>query len=67
MMGTFSYFRGRYSDTDTQDSGNSGVIENYDENEEQISVYNAAVIWDASGREDDYRFGYTVKELEEAL
>ena len=66
-MGTFSYFRGRYSDTDTQDSANSGVIEEYDENEEQISVYNAAVIWEASGRDEQCQFGYTVEELEEAL
>ena len=67
MMGTFSYFRGRYSDSDTQDCANSGVIENYEEDEEQISVYNAAAIWDANGREDQYRFGYTVQQLEEAL
>ena len=31
------------------------------------SVYDAALAWASSGKDEDYTFGYTEEELEEAL
>lgn len=40
----------------------------YDENEgESLSVYDAALIWASYGKDEDYTFGYTEDELEDAL
>lgn len=41
----------------------------YDEvdNEEMLSVYDAALIWASNGKDEDYTFGYTEEELEAAL
>ncbi len=36
------------------------------EEEESISVYDAADIWFSNGKDEDYMFGYTAEELEEA-
>ena len=38
-----------------------------DDNEESLSVYDAALIWLSHGKDEDYMFGYTEEELEEAL
>ncbi len=38
-----------------------------DEDDEEIDVYTAAENWLASGRDEDYMFGYTEEELENAL
>lgn len=38
-----------------------------DDDEEYISVYEAAEIWCANGKDEDYTFGYTEEELEDAL
>ena len=40
-----------------------------DENDdsERISVDDAAVIWASNGKDEDYMFGYTEEELEDAL
>lgn len=38
-----------------------------DSDEESISVYDAAEIWESNGRDEDYTFGYTEEELENAL
>ena len=35
--------------------------------EESISVYDAALIWKSHGKDEDYTFGYTEDELEDAL
>lgn len=35
--------------------------------DQQISVYDAAEIWRDSGKDEDYTFGYTESELEDAL
>ena len=37
------------------------------EDSERISVWDAADIWASSGKDEDYMFGYTREELEEAL
>lgn len=39
-----------------------------DENDdESISVYDAALIWASHGKDEDYTFGYSEEELEDAL
>lgn len=38
-----------------------------DDNEENLSVYDAALIWASHGKDEDYMFGYTEEELEDAL
>lgn len=34
---------------------------------ECLSVYDAALIWMSNGKDEDYTFGYTEEELEDAL
>lgn len=34
---------------------------------ESINVYDAALIWASKGRDEDYMFGYTEEELQNAL
>ena len=38
-----------------------------DENGECLSVDDAALIWASRGKDEDYMFGYTEEELEDAL
>lgn len=38
-----------------------------DEDEDRLSVYDAAHIWMSHGKDEDYTFGYTEDELERAL
>ncbi|MCD7826386.1 MAG: hypothetical protein LUH14_10570 [Clostridiaceae bacterium] len=40
--------------------------EEYDDSE-CLSVYDAALIWASNGKDEDYTFGYTEDELEDAL
>ncbi len=35
--------------------------------EDMISVYDAALIWASNGKDEDYTFGYSEEELEDAL
>lgn len=44
-----------------------GCDDNYDDDDEGLSVYEAAEIWASNGMDEDYMFGYTEEELEEAL
>lgn len=37
-----------------------------DEDDDCIDVYSAAEIWYSNGQDEDYMFGYTPEELEEA-
>lgn len=41
--------------------------EDEDDYEESLSVYDAADIWLSNGQDEDYMFGYTEEELEDAL
>lgn len=43
--------------------------EDYEEEDdgEGLSVYDAALIWASHGKDEDYTFGYTEDELEDAL
>lgn len=38
-----------------------------DDDDENISVYDAALIWQSNGENEDYTFGYTESELRRAL
>lgn len=38
-----------------------------EENDESLSVWDAAEIWASNGKDEDYMFGYTEEELEDAL
>ena len=42
-------------------------VEVDDDEGERLSVYEAAHIWASRGKDEDYMFGYTEEELEEAL
>lgn len=35
--------------------------------DDDMDVYEAALIWAANGKDEDYTFGYSEEELEEAL
>jgi hypothetical protein len=43
--------------------------EEYDDEDsgEGLSVYDAALIWASNGKDEDYTFGYSEEELEDAL
>mgnify|MGYP006971286214 CR=1 FL=1 len=47
------------------------IIADYDDDDdddsESLSVYDAALIWASNGKDEDYTFGYTEEELEDAL
>lgn len=45
---------------------NYGLDDDNDSNE-YLSVYEAAEIWASHGKDEDYTFGYTEEELEDAL
>ncbi len=38
-----------------------------EDDSERLSVYDAALIWLSNGKDEDYTFGYTEEELEDAL
>ena len=38
-----------------------------DDDDESLSVYDAALIWMSNGKDEDYTFGYSEEELEDAL
>ena len=38
-----------------------------DDEGETLSVYDAALIWVSHGKDEDYTFGYTEEDLEDAL
>ena len=38
-----------------------------DDDGEGLSIYDAALIWASRGKDEDYCFGYSEEELEEAL
>ena len=53
----------------TEHFGNFTPFDDDDDDDEgeSISVYDAALIWASNGRDEDYTFGYTEDELEDAL
>lgn len=50
------------------DNCHAGLDDDDDEdNGERLSVWDAADIWMSNGKDEDYMFGYTREELEDAL
>ena len=50
------------------DVSEDNIIDEEDEDDsERISVYDAAEIWLSNGKDEDYMFGYSEEELEDAL
>lgn len=45
----------------------SSEYEDEEEDDESLSVYDAALIWASNGKDEDYTFGYSEDELEDAL
>lgn len=41
--------------------------ENENDCDDALSVYDAAVIWASHGKDEDYTFGFSESDLEEAL
>lgn len=39
----------------------------YEEDAEAIGVFEVALIWLSNGKDEDYTFGYSEEELEDAL
>lgn len=58
-----------YSDwwCDTCHDGPYAEWDDEDDESESLSVYDAADIWMSNGKDEDYMFGYTREELEDAL
>jgi len=48
-------------------SPNDDYYDDEDDEGECISVHDAALIWASRGKDEDYTFGYTEEELEDAL
>lgn len=44
-----------------------GLDDDEETEEAFLSVYDAALIWASNGKDEDYMFGYTEEELEDAL
>ena len=53
----------RFANGDFDDS----FVYGDDDDDDGLDVYDAAEIWASHGKDEDYTFGYTEEELEEAL
>lgn len=69
-MGLFSRIKkhvnnrfGRDIDRDYDDYND---YDDYDDSD-SLSVYDAALYWASNGKDEDYTFGFSVEELEDAL
>jgi hypothetical protein len=56
-----------YSLLDDESKELDDEIDESEEFDESLSVYEAAEIWASHGKDEDYMFGYTEEELEDAL
>lgn len=68
-MSLFDIFK-RKKDKDILDYDMTDDYDDYmddDEEGEMISIYDAADIWASNGKDEDYTFGYSEEELEDAL
>lgn len=68
-MSLFDIFK-RKKDKDILDYDITDDYDDYmddDEEGEMISIYDAADIWASNGKDEDYTFGYSEEELEDAL
>ena len=65
-MGLFDLFKKKSSEPSWEEE--SARDDEFDDDEsESLSVYDAADIWLSNGKDEDYMFGYTEEELEDAL
>jgi len=62
-MGLFGFGKKKASSAPVNDSWD----DDDDDEGESLSVYDAALIWMSNGKDEDYTFGYSEEELEEAL
>ena len=67
-MSLFDIFK-RKKDKDILDYDMTDDYDDYMDDEEGvlISIYDAADIWASNGKDEDYTFGYSEEELEDAL
>lgn len=58
-----------YVDNDDEyiNDGSAWSPDDEDDDEERLSVYDAALIWLSHGKDEDYTYGYSEDELEAAL
>lgn len=54
-------------DNEMINDGSGWSPDDEDDGDENLSVYDAALIWAAHGKDEDYTFGYSEEELENAL
>ena len=70
-MGLFDLFK-KKKRADKSEMCHEGLCVDLDEEDEEdeneyLSVYDAAEIWASNGKDEDYMFGYTEEELEDVL
>ena len=63
-MGLFGKSRGKKNSSEPMDYE---IDYDEDDDSESLSVYDAALIWASNGKDEDYTFGYSEDELEDAL
>lgn len=67
-MGLFDIFKSKKNDDEEiEEAYNCTDDEDDDDDDESLDVYDAALIWMSNGKDEDYTFGYTEEELEDAL
>lgn len=67
-MSIFNLFKGKNSRTDYEPQNDWDEEEDWeDDDSEGLSVYDAALIWMSNGKDEDYTFGFSEDELEDAL
>ena len=64
-MGLFGFGKKKSSSQSSSSWDDDDIDE--DDDGETLDVYDAALIWMSNGKDEDYTFGYTEEELEEAL
>ena len=70
-MGLFGFGKKKASSEPINDAWDDDAWDeeddDYDDESERLSVYDAALIWMSNGKDEDYTFGYSEEELEDAL
>ncbi|WP_314087912.1 hypothetical protein [Pseudolactococcus chungangensis] len=69
-MGLFKFLKHKNDETEQIDDMNLNDLDDFDEFDDEyegINVYDAALIWQSNGRDEDYTFGYNEEELRMAL
>lgn len=67
-MGIFDFLAKKEKKEESWEETEAYTSEDYEEDDgEALSVYDAAQIWASNGKDEDYMFGYSRDELENAL